>query len=87
MVHDEHAWRKKDRATDDGCRACSMHTSRTGDADVVAEDEPAGGGDEAGEEDEDGHLPRVILLLLVEDGAATRHEGRRNKNANAREGE
>jgi hypothetical protein len=70
-----HGVRKTEQQTDAAC------TSRTGDADVVAEDEPAGGGDEAGEEDEDGHLPRVIVLLLVEDGAATGHDGRRNERA------
>ena len=55
--------------------------ARIGDADLVAEDEPAGKGDEAGEEDKDGHLPRVISVLVVDDAAAaaTRHDGRRNK--------
>ena len=34
---------------------------RTGDADVVSEDEPAGGGDDAGEEHEHGELAGVVL--------------------------
>jgi hypothetical protein len=35
--------------------------TRTGDADVVSEDEAAGGGDDAGEEHEHGELAGVVL--------------------------
>ena len=45
----------------------------TGDADVVTEDETAGGSDEAREEDEDGHLPRVVLAIGFGESAAYCH--------------
>ena len=55
-----------------------MHT---GDADVVAEDETAGGGDEAGEEDESRHVARVDLAPRGAYHHAARHRcgtGRRD---------
>jgi hypothetical protein len=62
-----------------------VHRSHAiGDADVVAEDETAGGGDEVGEEDEDGQLPWVISLLHDDAATTTGYDGRRNENERAR---
>jgi hypothetical protein len=74
-LHQEHSSciAKTNRSIIVDVRMDASRTKHTGDADVVSEDEAAGGGDEAGEEDEARHLPRV-LLGLVGGEAAARHD-------------
>lgn len=48
----------------------------TGDAEVVAEDETAGGGDDASEEDVNGKVARVLLATARVDYRAARHRFR-----------